>query len=63
MKKMAELESASVASEMTNLFVVSPKMSLPTDAMVKSDPDFWKPKMAASTAAKKPAAKPAVAGQ
>jgi quinol monooxygenase YgiN len=57
MKKMAELEAASVASEMTNLFVVSPKMSLPTDAMVKSDPDFWKPKSAASTAAKKPAAK------
>jgi quinol monooxygenase YgiN len=58
MKKMAELEGASVASEMTNLFVVSPKMSLPTDAMVKSDPDFWKPKTAATTA-KKAAAKPA----
>ena len=59
MKKMAELEAASVASEMTNLFTVSPKMSLPTDAMVKSDPDFWKPKTSAATAAKKPAAKPA----
>ena len=61
MKKMGELESASVASEMTNLFVVSPKMSLPTDAMIKSDPDFWKPKSAAATAAKKPATKPAAA--
>jgi quinol monooxygenase YgiN len=60
MKKMAELEAASVQSEMTNLFVVSPKMSIPTDAMVKSDPDFWKPKTAATTA-KKPAAKPAAA--
>ena len=60
MKKMAELEAASVASEDTNLFVVSPKMSIPTDAMVKSDPDFWKPKSAATTA-KKPAAKPAAA--
>ena len=63
MKKMGELESASVASEMTNLFVVSPKMSLPTDAMIKSDPDFWKPKSAAATAAKKPAAKSAATGQ
>jgi quinol monooxygenase YgiN len=61
MKKMAELEAASVATESTNLFAVSPKMSLPTDAMVKSDPDFWRPKAAASTAAKKPAAKPAAA--
>ena len=61
MKKMAELEAASVATEMTNLFVVSPKMSLPTDAMVKSDPDFWKPKSSAATAAKKPAAKSAAA--
>jgi hypothetical protein len=60
MKKMAELEAASVKTEMTNLFVVSPKMSIPTDAMVKSDPDFWKPKTAATTA-KKPAAKPAAA--
>lgn len=55
MKKMAELESASVVSETTNLFAVSPKMSIPTDAMVKSDPDFWKPRATASTA-KKPAA-------
>ena len=61
MKKMAELEATSVASEMTNLFTVSPKMSLPTDAQVKSDPDFWKPKASAATAAKKPAAKSAAA--
>ena len=60
MKKMAELEAASVATEMTNLFVVSPKMSIPTDEMVKSDPSFWRPKMMAS-AAKKSAAKPAAA--
>lgn len=62
MKKMAGLEAASVASEDTNLFVVSPKMSIPTDAMVKADPDFWRPKSMASTA-KKPAAKPAASGQ
>jgi len=63
MKKMAELEAASVQAEMTNLFAVSPKMSIPTDAMVKAEPDFWRPKMAASTAAKKPAAKPVASGQ
>lgn len=61
MKKISELEAASVASEMTNLFVVSPKMSIPTDEMVKAEPDFWRPKSMASTAAKKSAAKPAAA--
>ena len=64
MKKMAELESASVASEMTNLFAVSPKMSIPPDSMVKAEPDFWKPKPSASSTAKKTAAaKPAASGQ
>jgi quinol monooxygenase YgiN len=57
MKKISELEAASVASEMTNLFVVSPKMSIPTDEMVKAEPDFWRPKSMASAAAKKSAAK------
>jgi quinol monooxygenase YgiN len=65
MKKMAELESASVATEMTNLFVVNPKMSIPTDAMVKAEPDFWRPKATTSNTAKKttPAAKSAATGQ
>jgi quinol monooxygenase YgiN len=61
MKKIAELEAASVASEDTNLFVVSPKMSIPTDAMVKAEPDFWRPKTGTSAAAKKSTAKPAAA--
>jgi hypothetical protein len=61
MKKIAELESASVKTEDTNLFVVSPKMSIPTDAMVKAEPDFWKPKTGTSTAVKKTAPKPAAA--
>jgi hypothetical protein len=63
-KKMGELEAACIQTEMTNLFAINAKMSIPTDDMVKSDPDFWKPK-AAATAAKKPAAatKPAPAGQ
>jgi len=63
MKKIAELEAASVASEMTNLFAVSPKMSIPPESMVKADPDFWKVKTSTSAAAKKPAAKPAASGQ
>lgn len=61
MKKMAEMEAASVASEDTNLFIVSPKMSIPTDSMVKAEPDFWRPKMGAATAAKKATAKAAAA--
>jgi quinol monooxygenase YgiN len=53
LKKMAELEAASIASEGTNLFAVSPKMSIPPDAMVKAEPDFWKPKPSAASTAKK----------
>lgn len=61
MKKMSELSAASISTSMTNLFVVDPKMSTPTDAMVKAEPDFWKPKTGMSTATKKAAAKPAAA--
>jgi quinol monooxygenase YgiN len=61
MKKMTELESASVATEMTNLFVVNPKMSIPTDAMVKAEPDFWRPKGTATGTAKKATPKSATA--
>ena len=61
MKKMAELEAASVATEMTNLFAVNAKMSIPTDAMVKAEPDFWKAKTTTSTATKKTTA-PAKSG-
>jgi hypothetical protein len=46
MKKLEELESACVETRMTNLFAIDPKMSYPPDMMIKSDPDFWKPKMA-----------------
>ena len=44
MKKMEELEAACVESRQTNLFVIEPKMSNPSDALIKSDPDFWKVK-------------------
>jgi hypothetical protein len=43
MKKLAELEAASVESEQTNLFRFNPKMSYPPDSWVKEDPGFWKP--------------------
>jgi hypothetical protein len=54
MKKLSELSAASIESSETNLFVFNPKMSYAPDAWIKADPDFWKPKAAASAA--KPAA-------
>jgi hypothetical protein len=60
MKKLSALEAEVVDTEMTNVFRISPKMSLPMEEMVKAEPDFWKPKPAlAAKAAAKPAAKPA----
>ncbi len=44
MKKLEELEAACVESRQDNLFVMNPTMSNPPDALIKSDPDFWKPK-------------------
>jgi hypothetical protein len=55
MKKLAALEAEIVDTEMTNLFRISPKMSLPPDGMIKAEPAFWKPKMPAP--AKKPVEK------
>lgn len=54
-KKMSELESDSIASEMTNIFSVNPRMSMPSDGMIASDPDFWRPKTMPTTASKKTA--------
>ena len=54
MKKLGALESASVESEQTNLFRISPKMSIPLDEWVKAEPDFWAPKKPVAPA-KKPA--------
>jgi hypothetical protein len=56
MKKLGELESASVEFTQRNLFQFSPTMSYPRDEWVKADPDYWKPKPAA-----KPKEKPATA--
>jgi hypothetical protein len=59
LKKFAELESSAIASQQTNLFSFTPSMSYVSDEWIKADPDFWKPKMPAPAAAKKPAEKPA----
>src|SRR5262249_19686394 len=58
MKKLLELEEVAVESSQTNLVAFNPTMSYPPDEWVKADPDFWKPKAAAS-APKKTADKPA----
>jgi hypothetical protein len=57
MRKLAELEAASVEAAQTNLFMFNPKLSYPSDEFIKSDPAFWKPAMTAST--RKQATKPA----
>jgi hypothetical protein len=56
MKKISALEASCVDTEQTNLFHISPKMSLPLEDWVKAEPDFWTPKTAAP--AKKKAAAP-----
>lgn len=53
LKKLSELEAASVQSTQTNLFVFNPKMSYISDDWIKADPDFWKPKAGGAAAPKK----------
>ena len=50
-KKMSELIASCVAGSSTQLFAVNPHMSYVKDEWIKSDPDFWKPKAAATAAA------------
>jgi len=57
MKRLGELSASCVESTQTNLYHFNPKMSYPTDAWVKADPTYWKPKVTAPAA--KPAAAPA----
>jgi hypothetical protein len=56
-KKWAELIQATVASDSTTLLRFSPGMSYPPAEWVKSDPDFWKPKMMMAPKAAAPAEK------
>lgn len=60
LKRLDALEASCVESSMSNFFAIDPKMSIPTDEMLKAEPEFWRSKTVAS-AAKKPAAKPAAA--
>jgi hypothetical protein len=52
MKKLDELFAASVESSQQQLFAFNPRMSYVADEWIKADPDFWKPKAAAASAAK-----------
>jgi len=61
MKKLDELFATAVASAESQIFAFSPSMSYAPDEFIKGDPDFWKPRQAAVTAAKadkKPAGQP-----
>jgi hypothetical protein len=63
MKKLDELAAASIESSETNLFMLNPHMSYVPDEWVKADPEFWKPKPAATPAAPKKPAEKTGAGQ
>jgi len=51
LKKLHALEAAVVETEKTMLFRISPRISLPTEEMIKAEPNFWGP-MPASMAKK-----------
>ena len=51
MKKLDELVATTIESSQHNLFAFNPRMSYVTDEWIKTYPDFWKPKGAASTPA------------
>lgn len=57
LKQLDSLEAACMESSHTNLFAIDPKMSIPTDDMVKAEPDFWRAKPTSATV-KKSAMKP-----
>jgi hypothetical protein len=48
MKKLSELSAAAIDSIENNLFAINPHMSYVPDEIANSDPDFWRPKGAAS---------------
>ena len=50
MKKLLELEAASVESRERNLFRFNPNMSYTPPEWIKADPDFWKPKTMTASA-------------
>ena len=48
LKKLALLEASCLESKQTDLFSIDPKMSYPTERMLKTDPEFWKPSQTAT---------------
>jgi hypothetical protein len=48
LKKLALLEASCLESKQTDLFFIDPKMSYPTERMLKADPEFWKPSRTAT---------------
>src|ERR1700678_692418 len=48
LKKLALLEASCLESKQTDLFSIDPKMSYPTERMLKADPEFWKPSQTAT---------------
>jgi hypothetical protein len=59
LKQLQTLEASCVETSMSNIFAIDPKMSIPTDQMLKAEPDFWRPKTA--SVVKKPMAAKTVA--
>lgn len=55
-KNFRELFAKTVDSSRSELFSVNPKMSYVPDEWIKADPEFWKPKPTAASAAKPAAA-------
>ena len=51
-KQFRELFASAVDYSRSELFSINPKMSYVSDEWIKADPDFWKPKPAATQAAK-----------
>jgi hypothetical protein len=55
MTKFSELIAVCLESSQQQLFAINPRMSYVQDEWIKADPKFWKPKPAATSAAKAPA--------
>lgn len=53
LKKLDELEASCVESSEENIFAIDPKMSIPTDEMLKAEPEFWRPKAVAAGTGRK----------
>jgi hypothetical protein len=61
LKRLDDLVASCVVSQNENFFTINAKMSIPTDEMIKAEPDFWRAKPMGTTTAKKSiSVKPAV---